>query len=124
MTCRDILGVHDNISAVNPLPPPAPPQAKAFKECVEVGAVIVTKMDGHAKGGGALSAVSATQSPIIFIGTGTWNRWRGIVVYKLVACCRAAVALRVTACAALLVDKARFDPHFCTTAIMVVSLLC
>ena len=30
----------------------------------------MTKMDGHAKGGGALSAVAATQSPIIFIGTG------------------------------------------------------
>eukprot|EP00897_Mesotaenium_endlicherianum_P001704 jgi/Mesen1/1561/ME000134S00680 len=29
-------------------------QAKAFKESVAVGAVIVTKMDGHAKGGGAL----------------------------------------------------------------------
>lgn len=27
-------------------------------------------MDGHAKGGGALSAVSATESPIIFLGTG------------------------------------------------------
>lgn len=45
-------------------------QAKAFKESAEVGAVIVTKLDGHAKGGGALSAVSATQSPVIFIGTG------------------------------------------------------
>ena len=45
-------------------------QAKAFKECVEVGAVVITKMDGHAKGGGALSAVSATSSPIVFIGTG------------------------------------------------------
>ncbi|WIA37924.1 hypothetical protein OEZ86_001301 [Tetradesmus obliquus] len=45
-------------------------QAKAFKESVEVGAVIVTKLDGHAKGGGALSAVSATKSPVIFIGTG------------------------------------------------------
>ncbi|CAL5220975.1 g3083 [Coccomyxa viridis] len=45
-------------------------QAKAFKDTVEVGAVIMTKMDGHAKGGGALSAVAATQSPIIFIGTG------------------------------------------------------
>nr|CAD7445245.1 unnamed protein product [Timema bartmani] len=32
--------------------------------------VIVTKLDGHAKGGGALSAVAATNSPIIFIGTG------------------------------------------------------
>lgn len=45
-------------------------QARAFKEKVDVGSVIVTKLDGHAKGGGALSAVAATQSPIIFIGTG------------------------------------------------------
>ncbi|KAI8464732.1 MAG: subunit of the signal recognition particle [Monoraphidium minutum] len=45
-------------------------QAKAFKESVEVGAVIVTKLDGHAKGGGALSAVAATKSPVIFYGTG------------------------------------------------------
>ncbi|KAL0910505.1 hypothetical protein M5K25_021494 [Dendrobium thyrsiflorum] len=45
-------------------------QAQAFKQSVPVGAVIVTKMDGHAKGGGALSAVAATKSPVIFIGTG------------------------------------------------------
>eukprot|EP00850_Spirogloea_muscicola_P011802 SM000074S21712 [mRNA] locus=s74:544667:547799:+ [translate_table: standard] len=45
-------------------------QAQAFKSSVSVGAVIVTKMDGHARGGGALSAVAATKSPIIFIGTG------------------------------------------------------
>ncbi|KAJ8938334.1 hypothetical protein NQ318_007047 [Aromia moschata] len=45
-------------------------QAKAFKEKVDVGSVIITKLDGHAKGGGALSAVAATNSPIIFIGTG------------------------------------------------------
>ncbi|GJN24561.1 hypothetical protein PR202_gb12310 [Eleusine coracana subsp. coracana] len=45
-------------------------QARAFKESVPVGAVIVTKMDGHAKGGGALSAVAATKAPVIFIGTG------------------------------------------------------
>lgn len=31
-------------------------QAAAFKAKVEVGAVIITKLDGHAKGGGALSA--------------------------------------------------------------------
>jgi signal recognition particle subunit SRP54 len=31
---------------------------------------VVTKLDGHAKGGGALSAVAATQSPIIFLGSG------------------------------------------------------
>jgi signal recognition particle subunit SRP54 len=45
-------------------------QAKAFHDTIKVGQVIVTKLDGHAKGGGALSAVAATQSPIIFIGTG------------------------------------------------------
>jgi signal recognition particle subunit SRP54 len=32
-------------------------QAQAFKQIVAVGAVIVTKMDGHAKGGGTLSAL-------------------------------------------------------------------
>ncbi|XP_011032286.1 PREDICTED: signal recognition particle 54 kDa protein 2-like [Populus euphratica] len=31
-------------------------QAQAFKQSVAVGAVIVIKMDGHAKGGGTLSA--------------------------------------------------------------------
>lgn len=31
-------------------------QAEAFKSRVKVGAVIITKLDGHAKGGGALSA--------------------------------------------------------------------
>ena len=45
-------------------------QARAFKEKVDVGSVIITKLDGHARGGGALSAVAATKSPIIFMGTG------------------------------------------------------
>lgn len=45
-------------------------QASQFKAKVPVGSVIVTKLDCHAKGGGALSAVAATKSPIIFIGTG------------------------------------------------------
>lgn len=31
-------------------------QAKAFKDKVDIGSVIITKLDGHAKGGGALSA--------------------------------------------------------------------
>ena len=31
-------------------------QARAFKDKVDVASVIVTKLDGHAKGGGALSA--------------------------------------------------------------------
>ena len=45
-------------------------QAEAFRKAVNVGSVIITKMDGHSKGGGALSAVAATKSPIIFIGDG------------------------------------------------------
>ncbi|KZT53982.1 signal recognition particle protein [Calocera cornea HHB12733] len=45
-------------------------QSRAFKETANFGAIIVTKMDGHAKGGGAISAVAATQTPIIFLGTG------------------------------------------------------
>uniref|UniRef100_A0AC35F5R9 Signal recognition particle subunit SRP54 n=1 Tax=Panagrolaimus sp. PS1159 TaxID=55785 RepID=A0AC35F5R9_9BILA len=45
-------------------------QAKAFHQTIDVGSVIITKLDSHAKGGGALSAVAATKSPIIFIGTG------------------------------------------------------
>jgi signal recognition particle subunit SRP54 len=35
-------------------------QARAFKEKVDVASVIVTKLDGHAKGGGALSALVGT----------------------------------------------------------------
>jgi len=44
--------------------------AFAFHQSVQIGSVIITKLDSHAKGGGALSAVAATQSPITFIGTG------------------------------------------------------
>lgn len=45
-------------------------QALAFKSKVKVGSCIITKLDSGAKGGGAISAVAATQSPIVFIGTG------------------------------------------------------
>ena len=45
-------------------------QATAFSNAVDVGSVIITKLDGHAKGGGALSAVAATESPIVFLGSG------------------------------------------------------
>jgi len=46
-------------------------QAKAFKEAVgDIGSIIVTKLDGSAKGGGALSAVAEIKAPIKFIGTG------------------------------------------------------
>ena len=45
-------------------------QAKAFNEATPIGAILVTKLDGSARGGGALSAVAATGAPIKFIGTG------------------------------------------------------
>lgn len=45
-------------------------QAQAFHEAGTITGVIVTKMDGTAKGGGALSACAVTGSPIKFIGVG------------------------------------------------------
>ncbi len=45
-------------------------QAKAFSETTNVGSIIITKLDGSAKGGGALSAAAAAKAPIKFIGLG------------------------------------------------------
>ncbi len=45
-------------------------QAIEFNSAVPLSGVIVTKMDGSGKGGGALSAVSATGTKIAFIGLG------------------------------------------------------
>lgn len=45
-------------------------QAEAFDESVGIDGVVITKLDGTAKGGGALTAVDQTDSSIAFIGTG------------------------------------------------------
>jgi len=45
-------------------------QAKAFDKAVGITGVIITKLDGTAKGGGALSAVAETNSSVAFIGVG------------------------------------------------------
>jgi Signal recognition particle GTPase len=45
-------------------------QARAFNEAIGLTGVIVTKLDGTAKGGGALSAVAEVGTGIAFIGTG------------------------------------------------------
>lgn len=45
-------------------------QSEAFHKTVPVGGIIVTKLDGAAKGGGALAAAAATGAKILFIGTG------------------------------------------------------
>jgi len=45
-------------------------QAQAFHQAAPVGGIIVTKLDGAAKGGGALAASAATGAKVFFIGTG------------------------------------------------------
>lgn len=45
-------------------------QAEAFRKSCNVDGVILTKLDGSAKGGGALSACAKTQSKVYFIGVG------------------------------------------------------
>jgi len=45
-------------------------QAKAFNEATKIGSIFVAKLDGSARGGGALSAVAAIGAPIKFLGTG------------------------------------------------------
>jgi signal recognition particle subunit SRP54 len=45
-------------------------QAAAFKKACNVDGVILTKLDGSAKGGGALSACASTNAPVYFIGVG------------------------------------------------------
>lgn len=44
--------------------------SQAFHERLELGGVILTKMDGDARGGAALSVRAVTGVPILFLGTG------------------------------------------------------
>lgn len=48
----------------------AGPVAQTFHDLVGVTGTIITKLDGTARGGGALSAVSTTGAPIVFVGEG------------------------------------------------------
>ncbi|MEM3872579.1 MAG: signal recognition particle receptor subunit alpha, partial [Nitrososphaeria archaeon] len=45
-------------------------QAKAFHEATQIGGIVITKLDGAAKGGGAIAAAASTQAKIFFISTG------------------------------------------------------
>ncbi len=45
-------------------------QAQAFHDAVGVNGLVITRMDGSAKGGGALAACAKTKAPVYFIGTG------------------------------------------------------
>ncbi len=44
--------------------------AKSFDDALDIGGVILTKMDGDARGGAALSIKAVTNKPIKFIGVG------------------------------------------------------
>lgn len=45
-------------------------QALGFKNAVNVGSIIISKIDGTVKAGGAISSVASIQCPILFVGTG------------------------------------------------------
>ncbi|WP_455364113.1 signal recognition particle protein Srp54 [[Eubacterium] cellulosolvens] len=44
--------------------------ASAFRQATRIGSIYVTKLDGSAKGGGALSAVASTGATVKFVGIG------------------------------------------------------
>jgi len=44
--------------------------AKSFDDELDIGGVVLTKMDGDARGGAAISIKSVTQKPIKFVGVG------------------------------------------------------
>lgn len=64
-TVAEVLLVIDGTTGQNGLI-----QAKLFSEAVDVTGLIVTKLDGSARGGVALAIESALDLPIKFIGTG------------------------------------------------------
>jgi len=45
-------------------------QASEFKKALSIDGVIITRMDGTAKAGGALTACAETSAPVFFIGVG------------------------------------------------------
>ena len=48
-------------------------QVKEFKKCIEITGVIITKLDGTAKGGVLLAIAEEHQLPIYFIGIGEYQ---------------------------------------------------
>ena len=57
-----ILPHEDSDSSIN--------QAKAFNEMIGIDGIIITKLDGTAKGGSVLSIADELKMPIFYIGTG------------------------------------------------------
>ncbi len=64
-TSKEILMVLDATTGQNAIS-----QIKAFKETVDINGVILTKLDGTAKGGAVIGIVAQNNIPIKFIGVG------------------------------------------------------
>ncbi len=67
----DVFKPDDSILVINAdIGQVAGRQATEFNKAVKISGVIVTKMDGSGKGGGALSATNAAKAQVMFIGIG------------------------------------------------------
>jgi len=55
-------------------------QAKAFNEMIGIDGIIITKLDGTAKGGSVLSIADELKMPIFYIGTG--EQPKDLIIFK------------------------------------------
>ena len=62
---KEVLLVLDGTTGQNAIN-----QVKAFKETVEITGIVLTKLDGTAKGGVVLGIVQENKIPVKFIGVG------------------------------------------------------
>jgi signal recognition particle subunit SRP54 len=68
---RNIVKADENLLVISAdIGQTAEKQARTFNETCGVTGVIITKLDGTAKGGGALTACAVTKAPVKFIGVG------------------------------------------------------
>jgi signal recognition particle subunit SRP54 len=68
---RSIVKANENLLVISAdIGQAAEKQAKAFHDTCGITGVIITKLDGTAKGGGALTACAVTKAPVKFIGIG------------------------------------------------------
>ena len=62
---KEVLMVLDATTGQNAIQ-----QVKAFKETVDINGIILTKLDGTAKGGVVIGIVAENKMPVKFIGVG------------------------------------------------------
>ena len=62
---KEVLMVLDATTGQNAIA-----QVQAFKETVDINGIILTKLDGTAKGGVVVGIVAENQMPVKFVGVG------------------------------------------------------